>query len=369
MIPQCNPKAGYLAHKTEIDAAIARVLNSGWYILGEEVEAFEQEFAAWLGIAHAVGVANGTDAIELALRAAGIGGGDKVATVSHTAVATVAAIRRHGALPVFVDVDPDYYTMSPSSLEAALDRVPDIKAVVVVHLYGQMADMTAIFDVARKHDLTVIEDCAQAHGAMLDGCKAGTRGDFGCFSFYPTKNLGALGDGGAIVTNDSSMTERLRALRQYGWDEMRLSQFDGVNSRLDEVQAAILRVRLQGLNDDNAKRQRIAAAYRSGLEGVASITLPSERESCEHAYHQFVIRCKNRKAVVEALAQSQIGCAIHYPQPVHRQAAYADARFTPVSLKHTEEIVTGILSLPIYPELPLPDVEQVVVAIRKHVDC
>ncbi len=369
MIPQCNPKAGYLAHKTEIDAAIARVLNSGWYILGEEVETFEREFAAWLGITHAVGVANGTDAIELALRAAGIREGDKVATVSHTAVATVVAIRHCGALPVFVDVDPDYYTMSPYSLEAALDRVPDIKAVVVVHLYGQMADMPAILESAKRHDLIVIEDCAQAHGAALDGRKAGTRGDFGCFSFYPTKNLGALGDGGAVVTDNAAAAERLSTLRQYGWDEMRSSQLEGVNSRLDELQAAVLRERLKHLDADNAARRRIAAAYRSGLQACSGIGLPPEREGCEHVYHQFVIRCKNRKTVAEGLAQSRIGCAVHYPQPVHRQPAYADARFTSVSLKHTEETVTGILSLPMYPELPLPDVDRVVAAIRKHVDC
>jgi len=368
VIPQCNPKAGYLAHKTEIDAAIDRVLESGWYILGEEVETFEREFAAWLGAAHAVGVANGTDAIELALRAAGIQQGDKVATVSHTAVATVAAIRRCGALPVFVDVDPGYYTMSPSSLEAALDLVPDIKAVVIVHLYGQMADIPVILEIAKRHDLIVIEDCAQAHGAALDDRKAGTRGDFGCFSFYPTKNLGALGDGGAVVTDNAVAAEKLCALRQYGWDEGRSSQIEGVNSRLDELQAAVLRERLKYLDADNAARRGIAAAYRSGLQACSGIGLPSEREGYEHVYHQFVIRCKNRKAVVEALAQSRIGYAIHYPQPVHRQAAYADARFTPVSLKHTEEVVTGILSLPMYPELSLSDVDRVVAATRKHVD-
>ena len=358
-----------MAHKREIDQAVARVLESGWYILGEEVEAFEREFAAWLGVAHAVGVANGTDAIELALRAAGIREGDKVATVSHTAVATVAAIRRCGALPVFVDIDPDYYTMAPSSLEATLDLVPDIKAVVIVHLYGQMADMPAILDLACKRDLAVIEDCAQAHGAALDGRKAGTWGDFGCFSFYPTKNLGALGDGGAVVTNDDSAAEKLFALRQYGWDQVRSSQLDGVNSRLDELQAAVLRERLKYLGTNNTARRRIAAAYRSSLQECSGIDLPSEREGYEHVYHQFVIRCKNRKAVAEALAQSRIGCAIHYPQPVHRQPAYADTRFTPVSLKCTEEVVTGILSLPMYPELSLPDVDRVVAAIRKHVNC
>jgi len=367
VIPQCNPKAGYQAHQAEIDAAIARVLNSGRYILGEEVEAFEREFAAWLGVAHAVGVANGTDAIELALRAAGIREGDKVATVSHTAVATVAAIRRCGALPVFVDVDADDYTMSPSSLEAALDLVPDIKAVVVVHLYGQMADMPRILDVARARDLVVIEDCAQAHGAALNDRKAGTWGDFGCFSFYPTKNLGALGDGGAVVTDNAAAAERLSALRQYGWDEMRSSQLEGVNSRLDELQAAVLRVRLRGLDDDNARRRQIAAAYQTGLAGVANVGLPASRAGYDHVYHQFVIRCRRRAALMDTLKREGIGCAIHYPKPAHQQPAYHDARFAPVPLPHTEILVEEILSLPMFPELRERDVERVVALIMRAV--
>jgi len=213
MIPQCNPYAGYLAHKQEIDAAVARVLDSGWYILGKEVEAFETDFANYLAIEHAICVANGTDAIELALRAAGIGEGDVVATVSHTAVATVAAIRRCGAVPRFVDVDK-YFTMSIESLSEVLQRCPEIKAIVVVHLYGQMADMAAILDLAKHHGIPVIEDCAQAHGAELDGEKAGTWGDFGCFSFYPTKNLGAMGDGGAVVVRDREKADRLREIQQ-----------------------------------------------------------------------------------------------------------------------------------------------------------
>lgn len=368
MIPQCNPQAGYMAYKQEIDEAITRMLHSGWYILGKEVENFEREFATWLGVNHAVGVANGTDAIELALRAAGIGVGDRVATVSHTAVPTVAAICRCGASPVFVDIEPNYYTISPDSLKYALDLLPDIKAMVIVHLYGQMADMSAILKLAKQYGVIIIEDCAQAHGATMDGRKAGTWGSFGCFSFYPTKNLAALGDAGMVVTNDNVEAEKLYALRQYGWDKDRISQTDGVNSRLDELQAAVLRVKLAHLDDANATRRKIAAVYRSGLLEYSGIILPPERESCEHVYHQFVIRCKNRKAVMETLAQSHIGCAVHYQQAVHQQPAYADPEFSPVSLKYTKEVVTDILSLPMYPELALPDVDQVLTAIRKHGD-
>lgn len=364
MIPQCNPHAGYLANKQEVDAAISRVLNSGWYILGKEVETFEHEFAAWLGVNHAVGVANGTDAIELALRAAGIQEGDQVATVSHTAVATVAAIRRCGAVPLFIDIEPDYFTMDSASLEAGIVAASDVKAVVVVHLYGQMADMPAILDVARKHELVVIEDCAQAHGSSLNGKKAGLWGDLGCFSFYPTKNLGALGDGGAVVMNDESLADCVFALRQYGWDDERISVIDGVNSRLDEVQAAILRVRLQGLDADNHKRQGIAKIYRKGLESVDSIVMPALREECEHVYHQFVIQVKNRNQIKEKLAQKGVVTAIHYAKPAHLHPAYCVKQFIPVSLSHTELTVENILSLPMFPELSVEAAYRVVDAIQ-----
>jgi len=367
MIPQSNPLAGYLAHKNDIDAAIARVLHSGWYILGKEVKTFEQEFAAWLGVCHAVAVANGTDAIELALKAAGVREGDRVATVSHTAVATVAAIRRCGAIPLFVDIESDFFCMDPASLEQALSITPDVKAVVVVHLYGQMADMPSILEITGKYDLIVIEDCAQAHGATLNGRKAGTWGDFGCFSFYPTKNLPALGDGGAVVTNDIGMADGLCALRQYGWDENRISNFDGVNSRLDEVQAAVLRIRLQGLDKDNEKRRSIAAVYYSGLERLRSATMPEVRAGCEHVYHQFVISCHERDCMMEKLAQEGVRCGVHYSYPAHAHPAYSEPRFVTVSLEHTEEAVASILSLPMFPELGNKDASQVVEAINRNV--
>lgn len=247
-IPQTDPKAGYLAHKTEINEAIHRVLDSGWYILGKEVAAFEAEFAAYVGVSHAVGVASGTDALELALRTLDIGPGDGVVTVSHTAVATVAAIERCGATPVLVDIDPATYTMDPHHLDDTVRKaytlsspVPTIQAVIPVHLYGRPADITAIVHIAAQHELYVIEDCAQAHGAVSGGRKAGTYGNLGAFSFYPTKNLGALGDGGAVVTDHMDMFVKMRALREYGFQERYVSAMKGINSRLDEVQAAVFR--------------------------------------------------------------------------------------------------------------------------------
>lgn len=343
--------------------AIQRVMNSGWYVLGDEVEAFEREFAYWLGVECVVGVANGTDAIELALRAYDIGEGNKVATVSHTAVATVAGIRRCGAAPRFVDIDPERFTMAPESLAQLLDKEPDIRAVVVVHLYGQMADMPTIMDLAKQHDLLVIEDCAQAHGAALDERRAGTWGHAGAFSFYPTKNLGALGDGGAVVTHDAQAAERLYALRQYGWDEERISQVEGVNSRLDELQAAILRVKLRYLDAMNASRAQIALRYLEGLSQVDGIHLPFVAADTTHVWHQFVIRSKRRDELAAHLRAREIGCAIHYPRAAHGMPAYAMPEYAPVSLAETESCVREILSLPMFPELSDAQADAVIQAI------
>ena len=265
-IPQAAPGYAYTERRVEIDEVTRRVLESGTYILGPQVEAFEEEFAAYIGVRHGVGVANGTDALELALRAIGIGPGDAVFTVSHTAVATVAAIGRCGALPVFVDVDPSTYTMDPEKLASAIrssDKRRDIRpaAVVPVHLYGQMADMPAILDLSRAAGLKVVEDCAQAHGARLAGRRAGTWGDAAAFSFYPTKNLGAFGDGGLVATDDAALASNVRRLRQYGWSEARVSIRPGANSRLDELQAAILRVGLRYLDADNERRRATARLY------------------------------------------------------------------------------------------------------------
>jgi len=271
MIPQADPGAGYRAHQAEIDAAVARALGSGWYILGREGEAFEREFAAWLGAKRAVGCANGTDALALILRGLGIGEGCTVATVSHTAVATVAAIEMAGATPLLLDIDPDTYTMDPDELAAVLEDpppgLPPIRAAIAVHLYGQACDLDPMLRACAEGGVALIEDCAQAHGAALDGRRLGTLGTAAAFSLYPTKNLGALGDGGVLATDDLDLADRIAAIRQYGWQERYVSALVGVNSRLDEVQAAILRARLPHLDAGNARRRRIAAAYDAALAG------------------------------------------------------------------------------------------------------
>jgi len=353
-IPYCSPKANYTAHKAEIDAAIHRVLESGRYILGSEVMEFEKEFAAFLSIPFAVGTASGTDALELALRACGVRPGDAIITVSHTAVATVSAIERAGAMPVFVDIDPSTYTMSPESLEALLKYPGNLKfrAVIPVHLYGHPADMPAILSLTDQYQLHVIEDCAQAHGASLKGKALGTWGHFGTFSFYPTKNVGAIGDGGAVVTRDKAHFEGLLALREYGWKDRYVSVGPGINSRLDEIQAAVLRIKLRYLEKENRCRMDIAEKYRLSLTGT-SFQLPREiGDDIRHAYHLYVIRTKHRENVQAFLKKNGVGTSIHYPLPVHLQPAYHTR--VPVcgkGLPHTESIYPEILSLPMFPEL------------------
>lgn len=366
MILQSNPKANYLAHRTEIDAAVARVLESGWYILGQEVAQFETAFAAAMNAPWSVGVANGTDAIELALRVLGVGPGDGVLTVSHTAVATVAAIARIGAHPVFVDIDPLRFTMSPASLEDALDTPAGqvAKALVVVHLYGMPADMPAILELAKQHDLPVVEDCAQAHGATLQGRTVGTWGDLGCFSFYPTKNLGALGDGGAVIGRDSALEERVRLLREYGWRTRYVSESFGLNSRLDEIQAAILRAKLPHLANENHRRRALAGEYDELLKG-SGVEIPVRHPDTEHVFHQYVIRAAQRDALRDALREHGIATLIHYPLAVHQQPAYHIPELSPVPLKHTEASVAHILSLPMYPEMTETQVAQVSSALHQ----
>ncbi|MBF8259435.1 MAG: putative aminotransferase, StrS family [Actinobacteria bacterium] len=359
-IPQTNPKAGYLARKEKIDEAVARVLDSGWYILGSEVKGFEHEFAAYVGASHAVGVASGTDALCLALRACGVGAGDSVLTVSHTAVATVAAIGLCGAEPVFVDIDPATFTMDPERLREAILRFPGggLKAVVPVHLYGLPADIPAIREIADRHGIRVIEDCAQSHGASLGGKKTGTFGDIAAFSFYPTKNLGALGDGGIVVTDDAELADRVRLLREYGWRERYVSAIPGTNSRLDELQAAVLRVKLPHLDEDNESRRRFAGLY-DALLSDAELTLPRGRPGADHVYHQYVIRLRERDKLKAHLREKGIGTLIHYPVPVHLQPAYAVTTGSKPLLSRTEEIAGEILSLPMYPELGEENVRRV----------
>lgn len=366
MIVPANPGAGYRALKPEIDAAVARVLDSGWYILGQEVKAFEAEFAAWLGAGKTVGCGNGTDAIVLALRALGIGPGCAVATVSHTAVATVAAVEMVGATPVLIDIDPDHFTMDPADLAATVASSPmPIEAVLPVHLYGQAADLDAIGAICRQNGLALIEDCAQAHGATWHGKKVGTFGDAATFSFYPTKNLGALGDGGAVALPTDDMAGRVAALRQYGWRTHYISDDVGMNSRLDEVQAAILRVKLAHLDAANARRQAIAAVYDEAL-GHASIGPPARRPNAGHVFHLYVVRVPNRDAVQARLRAAGIGSGIHYPQPVHLQPAYRNrVALGAAGCKATEAAALEVLSLPLYPELTDDEIGQVAEALRR----
>jgi dTDP-4-amino-4,6-dideoxygalactose transaminase len=368
MIPQANPGAGYRALKTEIDEAVARALSSGWYVLGNELRAFEAEFAAWLGVSSVIGCGNGTDAIALALRGLSIGSGCTVVTVSHTAVATVAAIEMTGATPFLIDIDPLHYTMDPEALRGVLENpppdLPPIKAVVPVHLYGQPADLERIVPLCRKHRVMLIEDCAQAHGARLNGQMVGSFGDAATFSFYPTKNLGALGDGGAVAVSDPLLAERIAALRQYGWHRHYISDEVGVNSRLDEVQAAILRVRLTHLDKQNSRRAAIAAAYTAVLVD-SRLLPPGIRHGASHVFHLYVTRCKERDRVQAMLKTSFVATGIHYPVPVHLQPAYADKiALGPGGCPETERAAGEILSLPVYPELTDDEVTTVCAALK-----
>jgi dTDP-4-amino-4,6-dideoxygalactose transaminase len=362
VIPSASPAAQYRAQKPAIEAAIARVLNSGAYILGPEVERFERAFADYCGVAHAVGVGSGTDALILALRSLGIGQGDEVITVSHTALATVAAIIAAGALPVLTDVDAASYTIDPARIGPAIG--PRTKAIVAVHLYGRPADLDAIQVIAKRHRLTLIEDCAQAAGARYRGRRVGSIGDVGCFSFYPTKNLGAIGDGGMVITADAAIAARVRMLQQYGWNEARETDGIGVNSRLDSLQAAILDAKLPHLEAGNARRAAIAARYADGLSGLP-LAIPATGEGDTHVYHLYVIACAERNNLIEHLRHHDIGCGIHYPVPIHLQKAYAErVRVAEDGLGATEHLARRIVSLPIYPELGDAEVEMVIAAIR-----
>jgi dTDP-4-amino-4,6-dideoxygalactose transaminase len=368
-VPQADPGAGYRAQKAEIDAAVARALASGWYILGKEGEAFEREFAAWQGLPRAVGCANGTDALTLALRGLGIGAGATVVTVSHTAVATVAAIEMVGATPLLLDIDPDTYTMDPEELAAVLDDpppgLPPIRAVIPVHLYGQACDLGPMLAAAGRHGVAVIEDCSQAHGATLGGRKVGTMGDVACFSLYPTKNLGALGDGGVLATADAALADRIGAIRQYGWKERYISADVGVNSRLDELQAAILRVKLTVLDAGNARRQAIAAAYDAALAG-GRYAPPVRRPDAGHVFHQYVLRVPERTEVMARLRAEGVATAVHYPQPVHLQPAYRGRTpMGPAGCAETARAAGEVMSLPMFPELTDAQVEHVCTALRR----
>ncbi len=369
MLPFADPGAGYRALKPELDAAMLRAMASGWYILGQEGEAFEREFAAWLGEdQHAVGCANGTDALMLILRGMGIGEGSTVVTVSHTAVATVAAIEMAGATPLLLDIDPDTYGMDPDELRAVLEDpppgLPPIRAVIPVHIYGQPVDLMPIKAACDAAGVALIEDCAQAHGARLDGRMVGTIGDAAAFSLYPTKNLGALGDGGILATRDEALAKRIAAIRQYGWVRRYVSDLVGVNSRLDEVQAAVLRVKLAHLDAHNARRRDIAAAYDAALAGTA-LAPPARRAGVEHVFHLYVLRDARRDAIMAALKAQGIGTGIHYPVPVHLQPAYEGrVALGPAGCAETARAAHEVFSLPMYPELADEQVARVCLALR-----
>ena len=346
--------------RAEIDAALGQVLDDGWFVLGKQGEAFEREFANYCGVAHCLGVGSGTEAIHLALLACGVQLDDDVVTSSLTAVPTASAISFAGARPVFVDVDPRTFTMDPSKLEAAI--TPRTKAILPVHLYGQVADMDPIVEIGRRHGIPVIEDACQAHGAEYRGHRTGSLATMGTFSFYPTKNLGACGDAGAVTTDDPGLADRLRLLRNYGQRKRYYHESKGFNSRLDEMQAAILRVKLHHLNQWNEIRRSKASLYDSLLKGVVT---PWQADYARHIYHLYVIRSRQRDKLQSYLADQGIGTLIHYPVPVHLQEAYADLGLRTGSLPATEECAREILSLPLYPELPDEQIAQVAEAINR----
>jgi len=354
-VPYVDLAAGYQSLKPELDEAVSRVLSSGAYVLGENVHAFEQEFADWLGIEEVVSVGSGTDAIYLVLKALEIGAGDEVVTVSHTAVNTVLAISKAGATPVLVDIDPETFCLDPNALaEVTSDRT---RAIMPVHLYGHPADMDAIMDFAGKRGLPVIEDCAQAHGAGYRGKKVGTIGTAGCFSFYPTKNLGACGDGGAVSSNNPALASKIRSLRNCGQGEERYHNlYKGDVSRLDELQAAILRVKLKALDGFTEKRRNVAGYYRDALAD-SGLVLPAESEAARHVYHLYVVRSIERDRLCQHLASAGVRALVHYPVPVHMQPAYAGV--TSGQQPVTEKIVREILSLPIFPEITEPQLQHV----------
>lgn len=343
-----NPKEQYLSYKSEIQEAINRVLESGWYILGEEVKLFEKELANFIESKFAISVASGTDALFLSLKALNIGHGDEVITVSHTATATVSAIKASGAKAIMVDIEEDYYTIDIDKISANINK--NTKAIIAVHIYGQPCEMDNLIDLASSKNIPIIEDCAQSCGAEYKGRKVGSIGTLGCFSFFPTKNLGAIGDGGAITTNSEEIYEKLLKLRQYGWDLNRDSKYNGYNSRLDELQAAILRVKLDHLKSDTLKRNKIANFYRKYLNN--NIILPLERKNCLHAYHLFVIKTTDRDGLKKYLKEKNILTMVHYEKPIHKQSAF----ISKYALEITESISHNILSLPMYPELKEEDI-------------
>jgi len=343
-VPFLDFTAPYAELKSELDEAYFRFMRSAWYVLGQEVEAFEQEYATYCGVKHCVGVANGLEALHLTLRAYGIGENDEVIVPSNTYIATWLAISYAGAMPVPVEPDPKTFNLDPGRIEAAITR--RTKAIMPVHLYGQSADMDPIMSIARKHGLKVIEDNAQAQGARYKGRRTGSLGDAAGNSFYPGKNLGAYGEAGAVTTNDKELADNIRVLRNYGSQKKYYNDVKGYNSRLDELQAAFLRVKLKKLDEWNDRRRDVAAFYLTELGGAANLTLPFVPEWAEPVWHLFVVRHLKRNALQQKLAAADIGTLIHYPVPAHLSGAYADGKWTRGAFPVAEELADTVLSLP-----------------------
>ena len=356
MILQTNPLAQYTKYKTEIDKGMQSTLESGSYILGGQVEKFEAEFSQFIGCSYSIGVANGTDAIELILRALNIGQGDEVITTSHTAIASVAAIISVGATPVLIDVSMEDYLLNPEYIQSAISI--QTKAIMPVHLYGKPAKLQEIIEIASARGLHVIEDCSQAHGATVNGRKVGNFGIASAFSCYPTKNLGALGDAGVITTNDGDLAEKINRIRQYGWKTRNNSVEFGINSRLDEIQASVLRTKLKYLEENNLRRKEIANAYSSNFAKIG-IKMQENDENSENVFHQFVIQVKNRNELVSYLSTQGIQTAVHYPNPIAEMRGYVEKIKAIGNLESSKLVSETILSLPIYPELQDEEVELV----------
>lgn len=364
-IPVIDLRAQHDAMRVEIEAAVRRVVDSSGFVGGTEAQAFEEEFAAYCEVPHAVGVANGTDALALALRALGVGRETAVAVPAFTFAATAEAVCHVGARPLFVDIDPRTFVLDPDALRRAVRAAPlPVKAIIPVHLYGHPAPMEEINALAAEIGAGVVEDAAQAHGARYRGRRAGGLGHLAAFSFYPTKNLGALGDAGAVTTVDAALAERVRVLRDHGQSAKYVHAVVGYNSRLDGLQAAVLRLKLRRLDEWNERRRALAAAYAAALAGVAGVELPVTVPGCDHVYHLFVVRCGDRDGLREHLGSAGIGTSIHYPRPLHEQAAFAAAAIVPAPCRGAVEAARSVLSLPLYPELGAAQVAAVAAAVR-----
>jgi dTDP-4-amino-4,6-dideoxygalactose transaminase len=354
-IPFNDLKAGYTEIKQALDDAYRRVMASGHYVLGPEVESFETEFATYCNVQHCVGVGNGLEAISLILKACDVGPGDSVIVPANTYIATWLAVTHVGAEPIPVEPDEASYNIDPQCVEASIK--PNTRAIIAVHLYGQCADMDALAQIARKHKLLLVEDAAQAHGAKYRGHRAGSLGDAAAFSFYPTKNLGAIGDGGAVTTNDSALADRVRVLRNYGSRERYLNELPGFNSRLDELQAALLRVKLSKLDQWNSRRAGIAQHYAPRLATVPQVILPRVALVSEPVWHLFVVRSKSRNRLQRHLKSEGIDTLIHYPIPPHRSGAYENLAISYNSFPITDALSDELLSLPLWPQMDAKDVE------------